>query len=322
MYAIKKEDMELAEKILAEYENFIEEELKRVSQEMDRKSGDDFCINVSNPDMHHICLDKQTLLIVWAFSDNKDMPEKLQARIQALTPHSLIDRLNQKDISQMTEGEVRYDREQNICYQKRSKDEGIEALEFMTAEKFNGVPQYYGEEYGVQKIELFWPHRHLNARGDKLKEIIALLNNIHRLSQKKLGKSRVYLHGEKIASNLHRRGEELVLAEWRNCKIGNPIEDIVTAVLELSTICECEDRDESALQNIIDALSVYDDRHVIENFGDKLIAEIDRRLPQTDQKRRSRFSAYEQLYFARCFADMHRAVLNNIVLKEKTREQS
>ncbi len=314
--AIEKGDKENINKILDKYSEFIEQEVKNATSKIDKTKINDFYCYDDRYKNRIIYMNDDPLIICWEIPPEVSASEEIQKRISMLSAESIIKMLQQKKLSEMVKGEIRYDIGNGILYICCDKDIRIEMLECMTSNNFTGVPRYYGEESGVHKIEMLEPYR--DIVWCELKDIIAILSEIHRISEAALGEGRVYLHGRSMKKDLckRRRFGKPVLGGWENCKIGDPIEDIVTAVLEFTSVC-CDNNyrnNKESLESIKAALSDYYKRETVENFGDKLIDEIDSRLKTASKKERGSLSEFEQLYLAKAFAEMYREELNNSIM--------
>ena len=204
--------------------------------------------------------------------------------------------LSMHDTSALKDGEEIVDSVERKIYRRTKKSLGHEFLELAAENGFTQVPMYYGEEKGVQIVELcalgtvkFMWCEDLNAKT--LSEIVEALSAIHALSEKKLGEGCVYALSDFDAamSSFWRRGDGLlVLDGWTNG--GSEIKSPENALVDFSLAVlyravKQPFGNESGAKELITALDSYSyGINILDSFGDKLLSEIERRIAEIDRK--------------------------------------
>ena len=96
-------------------------------------------------------------------------------------------------------------------------------------------------------------------------------------------------------------------------EVGDPIEDIVSLILEATNIRSFTKNNRSILKLIQKSMIAYKNKEILSGFAEKFEQEINRRLSYS--RKEAKFgciSDYEELYLVKAFIDIYRNELNNI----------
>ena len=219
---------------------------------------------------------------------------------EELDPEHIRRSLSKHELTELEDGEDFHDRIEGKYYRKEADGPAYELLRLASERGFKNLPTYYGCESGVHITEL--NSLALKKEGEvddgiTLPETVRILSGIHELSREALGEGRVYalkdiLGGMRLSYYRYERdgscGETPVLDGWvtLGTEIKPPVEVLTDLVCELLFIHAYEFDSRYRVNSIIDALGEYEcDRSLLCGFGDKLLAEIEKRLDKIDRKK-------------------------------------
>ena len=315
--SLNRNDKAIVERIISADTKFVEDQMMAFRNETNQDSNKRFEVYRLCSGQSEIYYDGSLIMYVWDFSKLNEKFNGFEDQIEPLQISNIIEKLVVKNLSAMEYGDSFV--KDGIYYIKKKPDISLEALIYLTGEKnCKFLPDYIGEESGVTKICAY--NSWYNA---SFKELGEMLGEIHALSQEKLGENRVYMYSRGFASNGcfgHTISKETtVIGSWQICDIGTPIFDIISAFLnyckrlygyyEEPHRCFIEGK-----ANLYEELSVflnaYPAKKVIENFGDKLNEELDKRLKDAIQGKK--VTDIERIYMIKSFAEIYRENLNSI----------
>ena len=219
---------------------------------------------------------------------------------EALDPEHIRRSLSKHELAELEDGEDFRDRIEGKYYRKEADGPAYELLRLASERGFKNLPTYYGCESGVHITELNSLALKKEGEADDgitLPETVRILSGIHELSREALGEGRVYalkdiLGGMRLSYYRYERdgscGVTPVLDGWvtLGTEIKPPVEVVTDLVCKLLLTHPYEYDLGVYVNNIIDALGEYEcDRSLLCGFGDKLLAEIEKRLDKIDRKK-------------------------------------
>lgn len=316
-FALETNKQAIAQRIIAIYTKFIDSQTTAFQNATNQESSKSFSVSRLNSAQREIYYDGSLIMYVWDFSELNGKFNGFEDQIEFCQTTNILNRLVVKNLSAMEYGDSFV--KDGIYYIKKKPDISLEALIYLTKEKdCKFLPTYIGEESGVTKICAYssW----FSANFEELGEI---LGEIHSLSQEKLGEDRVYMYSRGFAGNscfgytMSKRTK--VITNWQACDIGTPIFDIISAFLNYCNRvysyfrepygCFIEEKNR-LYEELSGFLNAYPDKRVIENFGDKLNEELDRRLKDAIQGKK--VIDIERIYMIKSFAEIYREDLNSV----------
>ena len=219
----------------------------------------------------------------------------------------------------MTDGEIFEDRCEGRIFHKTSKSLDYEMLEAMARAGIKCVPEYFGEDNGVQISEYVYYHPYISIEEPPIICAARAFNEIHTESERLLGKGRVYLHknaANGINSITVHRGRAIMGGWIGNTEIGSPEKALIEAALAClpssATVSypPFEQQERKSVESIVKALEIYYEPEIVKNFGSKLLREIEERLESLADKRAS--DKYRALYIKKMIIDIHINELNSV----------
>ena len=121
----------------------------------------------------------------------------------------------------------------NKVYLTASNNEiQYEMMKYMNETQFSYVPYFYEHDSNtnIDIIEFKQPVEtafHYTIGKEQVEDIALFLKEFHKLSEEKLGKGKTYLHNALLYSNCSFENGVLdAVTDWKNCSIGNPLDDI------------------------------------------------------------------------------------------------
>ena len=216
-------------------------------------------------------------------------------------------------LSDMEDGEIIDNRFEGKIYHKCEKNLAYDMLAKAAEYGFSRVPEYYGEENGVQIISR---HSPIDRYYYDLNELMEALSAFHDFSSKVLGDGKAYVYANYSYRQLYRNKEgELSFCGWQS---GAEIKSTEYALCEVITSAfnfnryDIED-DEREISRILVALNNYThDTSLLVNLGDRLLRWIDDRLMKIDISTHLGKREYKDLGYKQLIISMHRDKLNGI----------
>jgi hypothetical protein len=216
----------------------------------------------------------------------------------------------------MKDGEIIENRYEGKIYHKCEKNIAYNMLDEATKRGFDRVPEYFGEESGVQITECPTNFTSSCIEYTILIELMEALSEFHDFSKEALGDGMAYVY--KVYSKrqfYYNKKGKLSFGGWQS---GAEIKTTEYALCEtLSYVINTTHYDDSSYErefsNIENALKYYThDPSLLVNLGDRLIKWIDEKLSEIDRSNADGKKECKVLSDKRTFVCMYRDELNGI----------
>jgi len=193
-------------------------------------------------------------------------------------------------------------------YRKRKPCLGYEMMKLMTYDNdVSCVSRFYGDEStnGLLVSEYECSLYNRDDSPNSLHEIVFALNEIHRISEGKLGKGRVYSCEEFKKLRRFTRRERIstyVFGGWiDNTRICSPEQSLTDALLFYIDKLGYDRESNKLMSEIKEEFSIYYDKSHLNNLGDRLLAEIDERISAINKK--TNVAEYEKQMHTKTFVE-------------------
>lgn len=145
---------------------------------------------------------------------------------------------------------------------------------------------------------------------------VRALKVLHQAMSKKYG-DKIIIHGDLLKDSLVFSGTELrKIIHWDNCRFGTREEELITFIYQLfePSFRHMDTYGQNEKINIIrDILNEYADEDVKNEFGNKMIAFLEKECQKLDRSNKEVFTLlYTQISFAKAIIEVNLTELNNL----------
>ena len=319
--AFENNDMDSVEKIFTSFEREIYEQAKNftskngtVSRKLLKKShmGIHYLYDEYSPTYESSLIIKSEL-----YNLDDDLDRSLGVyyadRYTKLDLDGIASLLTGNALSNMEDGEIIENHYEGKIYHKCEKNLAYDMLEKATEYDFERVPEYYGEENGVQIIS---HHSPINEYYYDLNELMEALSAFHDFSREALGDGKAYVYADYSERQLYRnKAGELSFCGWQlGAEIKTTEYALCEAIVSATNISRYDDDDDKReISRILYALNRYThDTSLLVNLGDKLLKWIDDKVMKIDLSSRDGKREYMHLGYKKTLIGMYRDKLNGI----------
>ena len=319
--AFKNNDMDSVEKIFSSFEHEIYEQAKSFKSKngtVSRKNLTQTYMGIHYLDDEYSQPREENLIIKSEiYSIGSELNSRLNTlysdRNKKLDLDGMVSFLTNHSLSNMKDGEIIENRYEGKIYHKCEKNIAYKMLDEATKRGFDRVPEYFGEESGVQITERY----SLNIyEYTNLIELMEALSEFHDFSKEALGDGMAYVYKDyskhqfyynkkgKLSFGGWQSGAESKTTEYALC---NTLSYVINTTRYNDTSYERE------FENIKNALKYYThDPSLLVNLGDRLIKWIDEKLSEIDRSNADGKKECKVLSDKRTFVCMYRDELNGI----------
>ena len=316
--AFENGDMDSVDKIFSSFEHEIYEQAEKFkSQNMvvSRK-----LIDYDNYGIHYLHDEyarttNESLIIKSEFYGLYDpiytrLHERFMERFENLGADGITLLLTNRSFENIADGEIIDDALERKTYHKCQKNITYQMLEEAKKRGFDRVPEYFGEDSGVQIIEST-----AYRSCESLNDLFEALSAFHDFAAEVLGNGRAYVYSthSKRAFYLNKK-LELSFGCWHH--LGADIKSTEYALYD--TIVNAIDATRYGdynytIDELCSALTLYThDTSLLVDLGDRLIKWIDEKLSQIDTSSEKGKDLYRSISAKRVFVGMYRVELNRI----------
>ena len=319
--AFENNDIDSVEKIFTSFEREIYEQAKNFTSKNGTVSRK--LLNKSHMGIHYLydeyspTYESSLIIKSELYNLDDDLDRSLGVyyadRYTKLDLDGIASLLTENALSNMEDGEIIENHYEGKIYHKCEKNLAYNMLEKTTEYGFDRVPEYYGEENGVQIISR---HSPIDRYNYDLNELMGALSAFHDFSSKALGDGKAYVYADYSKRQLYRnKAGELSFCGWQfGAEIKNTEYALCEAIVSATNISRYDDDDnEREISRILYALNSYThDTSLLVNLGDKLLKWIDDKVMKIDISSRDGKREYMHLGYKKTLIGMYRDKLNGI----------
>lgn len=262
---------------------------------------------------------RQGSMLIYKKTINPDIPQEIKVKIKAIQQQ--IEELKYlPEIKDNWKVNYKANIVGDVVYKKSSKNQiEYEMMEYMQNNNFIMVPKYIGTdiEENIDKFSYIegkvseYPR---TIDNNTLTDVVKFLRDFHRISQKKLGYGKTYIHGDLNTKHLvFNEGKLTGVIDWELCYIGNVEDELIDLILEWTDISSYIRRNERVFETIKNVLEVYEaDDEILKGFADKMKNRINTRIENLTKDISNYEYMYETLHHALTFVELYKDRLDSM----------